>query len=218
MIDNLKLYTFKLCPFAHRVRIALAEKGLTAESIEVDLKNKPAEFITLSPYGRVPLLDHGGTRLWESAVILAYLDEAFLHPALMPELPAMRAQARLWTDFADQRLLAPTHRMVIDQNTAQKTLLMTQMQRDLESFERELRRQRATGPYVMGRQFTLADIALYPWFEQLQTLQKLSGFRMPGDCVAIHDWVSTVAARPAVIQCAKSNDWYELNYKQYLAA
>ena len=218
MLDNLKLYTFKLCPFAHRVRIALAEKGLIAESIDVDLKNKPADFLSISPYGRVPVLDHGGARLWESAIIIAYLEEAFPQPALMPDLPLLRARVRLWIDFADQRLLAPTHRLVIDRDGAPKMSLMKQLERDLGSFEQELRRQRAAGPYVMGQQFTLADIALYPWFEQLETLQKLSGFQMQGDCEAIRNWASTVAARPAVIACSKSNDWYEQQYRQYLAA
>jgi glutathione S-transferase len=55
----LQLYTFQLCPFAHRVRLALAEKGVVAEPIEIDLKNKPANFARISPYGRVPLLLHG---------------------------------------------------------------------------------------------------------------------------------------------------------------
>ena len=62
----LQLYSFQLCPFAHRVRLALAEKGVSAEPIEIDLKNKPASFARISPYGRVPLLLHGKVKLWES--------------------------------------------------------------------------------------------------------------------------------------------------------
>ena len=60
-----QLYTFKLCPFAHRVRLALAEKSVPAELIEIDLKNKPASFAQISPYGKVPLLLHGRIKLWE---------------------------------------------------------------------------------------------------------------------------------------------------------
>ena len=49
----LQLYSFQLCPFAHRVRLVLAEKGAAAEPIEVNLKNKPASFSRISPHGRV---------------------------------------------------------------------------------------------------------------------------------------------------------------------
>src|ERR1051325_1728073 len=58
-MSYLQLYTFQLCPFAHRVRLTLAEKGLTAELIEIDLKNKPAGFSKISPYGKVPVLQPG---------------------------------------------------------------------------------------------------------------------------------------------------------------
>src|SRR6266545_2052148 len=55
IMSRLQLYSFQLCPFAHRVRLTLAEKRLAAELIEIDLKNKPAGFSKLSPYGKVPL-------------------------------------------------------------------------------------------------------------------------------------------------------------------
>jgi glutathione S-transferase len=90
----LQLYSFQLCPFAHRVRLALAEKGVAAEPIGVDLKNKPASFARISPHGRVPLLLHGEVKLWESAIINEYLDEVFPDPPLMPASLADRALAR----------------------------------------------------------------------------------------------------------------------------
>jgi glutathione S-transferase len=111
MANEIKLFTFALCPFAHRVRLTLAEKRLAADMIEIDLKNKPEGFESISPYGRVPVLVHDHLTIWESALIIAYLDERFPQPALMPTRPADRARARLWLDFADNRLLAPTHRL-----------------------------------------------------------------------------------------------------------
>src|SRR5882724_13566395 len=91
----LQLYTFQLCPFAHRERLALAEKGVTAEQIEIDLKNKPLSFARISPHGRVPLLLHGEVKLWESAVMNEYLEEAFPDPPLMPASLSDRALARI---------------------------------------------------------------------------------------------------------------------------
>jgi glutathione S-transferase len=70
------------------VRLALAEKGVAAEQIEIDLNNKPANFVRISPHSRVPVLLHGEVKLWESAVINEYLDEAF------PDSPLMRVAVR----------------------------------------------------------------------------------------------------------------------------
>lgn len=217
MVHDLKLYTFKLCPFAHRVRLTLAEKGLPAEKVEVDLKDKPEHFKAISPYGRVPLLLHGEFPVWESAVIMDYLDEAFPAPPLMPAAPSNRAQARLWIDFADSRLFAATHRLIFERDDAQRALLIEQMRGDVGVLDRTLQSRNGREPYLMGSQFTLADIALYPWFEQVATLQKLSAFRMPAGCRHVHEWSEAVAARPAVKQCFQTSDWYEDNYRQYLA-
>jgi glutathione S-transferase len=219
MTRNLKLYTFKLCPFAHRVRLTLAEKGLSAEMIEINLKNKPADFTSISPYGRVPVLLHGNTRIWESAIIMEYLDEVFPALPLMPKTPSDRATARLWIDFANSRLLAATHRLIFERDEAQRRVLAAQMEGDVRSLEREAMQGRdRRGPYILGDQFTLADIALYPWFEQLATFEKFSTFRMPSDCRGVRDWSAAVAARPAVKACSQTADWYEAGYRQYLAA
>jgi glutathione S-transferase len=64
----------------------------------------------------------------------------------------------------------------------------------------------------------LADVALYPWFEQLATLEQFSGFRRPAECEGIRAWMAAVAVRPAVQRCAKSDDWYADNYRRYLAS
>lgn len=219
MTSELTLYTFRLCPYAHRVRLALAEKGLAAEMIEVDLKNKPQDFLARSPMGRVPVLVHGATRIWESAVILEYLDEAFPANPLMPQSAADRARARLWIDFASNRLLSTTHRMIFERSEAERRRLAEQLEQDVMVLERAMAdRPGPEGTYLMGEQFTLADIALYPWFEQAGTLQRFSAFRMPDGCDGVRRWSAEVAARPAVKQCSRSGSWYEAEYRSYFAA
>jgi glutathione S-transferase len=215
---DLQLYTFKLCPYAHRVRLALAEKGLVAEQIEIDLKNKPADFTTLSPHGRVPLLVHGGFKLWESAVILEYLDEAFPEHPLLPSQPSDRAEARLWIDFANSRLFAATHRLILTTDQSTQRELIAEMVESVRFLERETIGRRKTGPYLLGAHFTLADIALYPWFEQAPTLARFSAFNLPTDCTGVAGWRAAVAARPAVQGCARSDDWYADGYRRYLTA
>lgn len=215
----LQLYTFQLCPFAHRVRLALAEKGVVAGQIEIDLKNKPASFARISPHGRVPLLLHGEVKLWESAVINEYLDEVFPDPPLMPTSLADRALARIWIKFADERLYAATHRLIFTREQEARRKLVADMIDSVWFLENEVMGKRqGRGPHLFGDRLTLADIALYPWFEQLGALEQLSEFRLPPGCIGLSEWRHAVSERRAVQQCARTADWYTERYRSYLAA
>jgi glutathione S-transferase len=98
-----KLYDAARCPFCVRVRLALAEKGLEYEPVEVDLDDRPAWLYDLNPLGKVPVLDDGFV-LPESAVIMEYLDERYPAPPLLPEGLPDRAQARLLVHRFDELL------------------------------------------------------------------------------------------------------------------
>ena len=89
------------CPYCARVRIALAEKGIEHERVEVDLSNRPEWLLDLNPpSGRVPVLDG----LPESEVIMELLEETHPEPALLPADAAARAQARLLVHRFDANL------------------------------------------------------------------------------------------------------------------
>jgi len=90
----LTLYDAARCPYCARVRIALAEKGLSFETVEIDLANRPDWLYAMNPSGRVPVLDDGFV-LPESAVIMEYLDERYPDAPLLPRDRAERALARL---------------------------------------------------------------------------------------------------------------------------
>jgi glutathione S-transferase len=99
-----KLVDAPRCPYCARVRIALAEKGLDAEIVEVDLSNRPQWLLELNPpAGRVPVIDDGFT-LPESEVIMAYLDERYPERSLLPESLEERARARFLVNRFDERL------------------------------------------------------------------------------------------------------------------
>jgi glutathione S-transferase len=92
------------CPYCARVRLALAEKELEYETVEVDLADRPQWLLELNPpSGRVPVLDDGFT-LPESEVIMAYLDERYPERPLLPTDPVERAQARLLVHRFDEDL------------------------------------------------------------------------------------------------------------------
>src|SRR5690625_6363103 len=82
--------------YSHRVRIVLAEKGASVDVVDVDPKNKPEELADLNPYNNLPTLVDRDLSLYESKVIMEYLDERFPNPPLLPVYPVARAHSRLW--------------------------------------------------------------------------------------------------------------------------
>ena len=97
--------------------------------------------------------------------------------------------------------------------------MVAQMFDSIQFLENEVMAKRpGGGPYVFGDRFTLVDITLYPWFEQLGALEQFSQFRLPNGCVGLREWRQAVSERKAVAQCARSTDRYAERYRTYLAA
>ena len=89
------LFSDATCPQSHRVRMVLAEKGITVEIVNIDPDNLPEDLIDLNPYQSVPTLVDRELVLYDPQVITEYLDERFPHPPLMPVDPVSRARSRL---------------------------------------------------------------------------------------------------------------------------
>src|SRR6516164_9294345 len=98
VLAPLKLISHKLCPYVQRAVIALTEKGVSFERIDIDLANKPDWFLKISPLGRTPVLLVDDAPIFESAVILEYLEETQPHP-LHPGDSLRRAEHRGWIEF-----------------------------------------------------------------------------------------------------------------------
>src|SRR5260370_14034002 len=98
MAGRLKLISHKLCPYVQRAGIALTEKGVACERIDIDLAEKPNWFVAISPLGKTPVLQVGDVPIFESAVILEYLEETQPNP-LHPADPLIRAEHRAWIEF-----------------------------------------------------------------------------------------------------------------------
>src|SRR5829696_8462725 len=99
MAARLKLISHKLCPYVQRAVIALTEKSVAFERIDIDLANKPDWFLAISPLGKTPVLQVGDKAIFESAVILEYLEETQAGP-LHPADSLERAEHRGWIEFA----------------------------------------------------------------------------------------------------------------------
>src|SRR5690554_7081803 len=134
--------------YSHRVRIVLAEKGVSVDLVDVDGNNKPQELADLNPYNSLPTLVDRDLSLYESKVMMEYLDERFPHPPLFPVYPVARAQSRLWMYRIQRDWCA-----VVDELTSGKG---TQAQQD--RMRKELRESlTATAPIFAEKPFFMSD-------------------------------------------------------------
>jgi glutathione S-transferase len=212
-MSNRELFSIPLCPFAHRVRLVLAEKEIDYRLTEIVLSNKPQAFLNVSAYGKVPALQDGGTHICESAIINEYLDETFPERPLLPRNPAGRAQARFWIDFANSRLFAITASLLYGPHRQNPSPALEQVATALRFIETEaLAKKPEDGPYWLGRQLSLVDLTFYPWFEQLGALEHFRGIRVPSGLARLAQWQDAVAQRDAVRSIAKSPYFYIEQY------
>lgn len=150
------LFSGDTCPYCHRVRIVLAEKGINYELQNVNLKDTPDDLKDLNPYNEVPTLVDRELVLYESNVIMEYLDERFPHPPLMPVDPVSRAQLRLmlyrierdWYSLAKQ----------LSDKTKASDAVRKELRDSLTSVSPIFEQK----PFFMSDEFSLMDCAIAP--------------------------------------------------------
>lgn len=178
------LYDADRCPYCARVRIALAEKGIEYETVEVDLDDRPAWIYEKNPLGRVPVLEEDTFVLAESAVIDEYLDDRYPDPPLWPADPADRALGRMLV-FRFDELSKPYYAVRRDENGARERL---------EAVLGELDVLLQAQPFLSGREFGLADIAYVPWILRARDRMDVDLGRFD----TLSDWVSRLEQRPSI--------------------
>ncbi len=184
----IRLYSTYYCPYALRTRMVLAEKRLPYDRIEIDLKNKPADFHKVSPYGKVPVLVDGETRLYESAIVNEYLNEKYPDPPLMPPTPEGRAYLRIWVDFANNHLMPAGFRARQAEGDKREEA-MAAFLRHLGTMEQEIDGKR----WLAGEQYSLGDIAFAPVFARLMQEEGFDWARFPN----LDGWFERISARPS---------------------
>ena len=213
-MGQIRLFSARACPFAHRTRLVLTHKQTPFELVEIDLKNKPAWFdAKLSGYGKVPALEHGEVRLWESAIVNEYLDEVFPTPALLPKDPGARAIARIWIDFANTRFAPAWTKLLHARTTPDAEQATSELAKTLSVLERSgFAAYGGEGPYFFGAEPSLVDFALYPWFERWPGLAHYRGFPVPAELTRLQRYREAFAQLPAAREHANSAEFYIQRY------
>jgi RNA polymerase-associated protein len=150
--------------YSHRVRIVLAEKGVTVDLIDVDPNDMPEEVSEMTPYNTLPALLDRDLVLYESKVMMEYLDERFPHPPLLPVYPVARAQSRLWM-FRIEKDWSP----LVDIIVANKNKdAVSKAAKELKDGLLTVAPIFAEKPFFMSDEFTLVDCCLAPILWRLQ--------------------------------------------------
>lgn len=157
------LFSSPTCPYSHRARIVLAEKGINFEVVDVVADKLPEDLLDLNPYHTVPTLVDRELVLYNSQVIIEYLDERFPHPPLMPVDPVSRAKSRLALHRIDQDWYPQVDELESkDPKRAEKArkILRDSLISSSEIF--------AFKPYFLSDDFSLIDSAIAPLLWRLQ--------------------------------------------------
>lgn len=214
-MEPIELFSARVCPFAHRCRLALLEKGLPFDVVEIDLHDKPAWYRNIHPGGAVPALRQGDFVLRESSIINEYIEELAPVPVLLPETPRLRALARLWIAFADTDFVPLFYRLLKARDADGQREAQDKLVTVLRTIDEELSRRRQEGPYWSGCRVGLADIAFYPWFERWPVLEHYRGLALPGELKALSGWIETMRQRDAVIIAGMPAAFYIAGYQDY---
>lgn len=196
---ELTLVSHHLCPYVQRAAIALAEKGVPFERLTIDLADKPAWFKDMSPLGKVPLLlvpNVGGkTALFESAVILEFVEETQPGPPLHPADPLARARHRAWIEFGSA-LLDAIGRFYSAPTQVTMNAAADRLEKMFGRIETELAKH--DDPWFGGKNFSLVDAVFGPVFRYFDVFDLLGDFGILGQKPRIAAWRASLATRPSV--------------------
>lgn len=179
--------------YSHQVRIVLAEKGVNVDIIAVRPNEVPSELREVNPYETVPTLLDRELALYESRIIVEYLDERFPHPPLLPVYPVARAEARKMMHRIDldwYSLLGPIRAKDMD---AKKRLMDSIFSLDPIFGDK---------PYFLSEEFSLLDAAIIPLLWRFPQL----GIEVPSQYKGLIGYMQRLFARPAILSSLSDSE------------
>ena len=198
-MTKLTLISHTLCPYVQRAVIALTEKGVPFRRIDVDLADKPDWFLKVSPLGKTPVLLAGDTAIFESAVILEYLEDTQA-PRLHPADPLARAEHRAWIEFGSAVLndITGLYAAADEASFATKVAALRGKFVRIEG--------RLQGPWFDGGRFSLVDAVFGPVFRYVDAFDRIGDFGILYGLPKVAAWRRALASR-ATVQAAVAPEY-----------
>lgn len=154
--SSMTFYSDSESHYSHRVRIVLAEKGVVVDIIDCVDENKPEDLAQINPYNSLPTLVDRDLVLYESKIMMEYLDERFPHPPLLPVYPVARGESRLFL-----------YRIERDWSSLVDVIVANESKRSVDAAKKELKESLTSiapifgeKPYFMSEEFTLVDCCM----------------------------------------------------------
>jgi glutathione S-transferase len=201
----IKLYTFPPSTNSRKVRIALIEKGLEFERINIDLtkrEQKNPEYLKVHPFGQIPALDDEGFVVYDSTIINEYLEDEYPYPPLMPSDSEGRARARMMEDFRDAHfnpyfvhIIQESRKPEAERDAQKIDNAKLEITKAFDHIEAELQ-----GHDYLAGPFSLADVAF------MSNIELLDRFAIPVDPVKYKRavaWIARLKARPSFAASAQ---------------
>jgi glutathione S-transferase len=192
----MKLYLLYRCPMAHRATIVLQEKKLAFEPVFFKFGQRPPELEAAGPNAKSPTLFDGDTRVYDSQIVVEYLEDRYPTPSFMPTDAVQRAEVRMLALGVNQEFFAPFGSVVPEfrkppeQRDQAKIGQAKAMLLDaLRSWDQRL----AGRTFLVGDSLTLADVLLYT---PLHAARRELELEVPAELPHIKAWHDRMAARP----------------------
>lgn len=188
--NRLACYSDPADHYSHRVRIVLAEKGVGAEIISVEQGRCPPRLLEVNPYASLPTLVDRDLALYESTVVMEYLDERYPHPPLLPVYPVARANSRLLIHRIQRDWCALVD-LILDSRS--KEPARVQARKELRESLTGVSPLFADKPYFLSEELSLVDCCLLPILWRLPVL----GIELPKPAKPLLDYMERQFAREA---------------------
>ena len=184
------LYSGSNDPYSHRARIVLAEKGVTFDLYEIDVEKQIDALVEINPYNTVPTLVDRDLVLYESEIIMEYLDERFPHPPLMPVYPVARARSRLMLHRVNRDWCSLMNKLLVkNPNTPEANEARKALSESIISVVPMFREM----PYFLSEEFSLVDCAIAPMLWRLKSLDII----LPPEAKPIEEYAKRLFNREA---------------------
>lgn len=184
------LYSGSNDPYSHRARIVLAEKGVTFDLYEIDVDSQVDALVEINPYNTVPTLVDRDLVLYESEIIMEYLDERFPHPPLMPVYPVARARSRLLLHRVNRDWYTLMNKIISKKSSVTEA---DQARKELYESILSVAPMFKETPFFMSEEFSLVDCSIAPMLWRLRSM----GVNLPPEAKPILDYGKRLFEREA---------------------